>query len=291
VNPTEPTAKPAEPNAKVGIEPEADPAKPKVPQAGPSPGPEPQGVRPVEVIDVTIEQANPRVSLTPLDVTISVLAFLGWVCLVAAGVAISSKHYIDNLGAPTKHAFWVVVGSGLVVATCHVVPNIALLSCLAAYLGVLASRTLPGETGRPPDRDSHKAAFTTAITRGFYVYLLILSGSVLFSSEGFGQWATHDSSSAADAADYETYTRLAGLASLVSFTAGYNPELFKFLLARVSQWQTNQQATARPAGADETAPGRAARPRPSHDNRAGESGPGKQADMSTPTRDARPGTA
>jgi hypothetical protein len=237
-----------ESNTKVGPEPKADPTKSKAPQGESNQKPDRQGSQSTEDKSVTIEQANPRIELDTLDVTFSFLALLMWISLVAAGVAISSKHYIENLAAPTKHSFGVVVGSGLVVVTCHIVPNGALLSCLAAYLGVLASRTFPSQSSKPHLRHDHKAAFTMGITRGFYVYLMILSGSVLFSSQGFGQWATRESSSAAASDDYETYTRLTGLASLISFTAGYNPELFKFLLARVTQFQTKQLDSARSAG-------------------------------------------
>ncbi len=198
----------------------------------------------------TIESTNLPGPLNNLEVILSVLVFLLWVGLIAAGVAISSGHYVDNLGAPTKHSVWVVLGSGLVVMTCHIVPNIALLSCLAAYLGVLASRTFPSPTRKPLSWEDHRATFTIAITRGFYVYLIILSGSVLFSSEGFGQW-TSPKLPNADARDYETYTRLAGLASLFSFTAGYNPELFSALLARVSQFESKVQPPVRSAGGGE----------------------------------------
>ena len=236
-----------ESNAKIGPEPKADPTKFKAQQGEPNQKPDRQGSQSTEDKSVAIEQANPRIELDTLDVTFSILALLMWISLVAAGVAISSKHYIENLAAPTKHTLGVVVGSGLVVVTCHIVPNGALLSCLAAYLGVLASRTFPSQTGKPHLRDDHKAAFTMGVTRGFYVYLLILSGSVLFSSQGFGQWATRESSSAAASDDYETYTRLVGLASLISFTAGYNPELFKFLLRTLrSSRQSNKIQHARP---------------------------------------------
>ncbi len=47
----------------------------------------------------SIESTNLPSPLSNLEVILSVLVFLSWVSLIAAGVAITSSHYVDNLGA------------------------------------------------------------------------------------------------------------------------------------------------------------------------------------------------
>jgi hypothetical protein len=171
---------------------------------------------------------NPQWRLTTTEIVGCFVAFALWIILIAAGVAIDTPGYLTLLETPGKTGTAGTAASAFVVLICHVVPNVALLSCLSAYLGVIGSRTLPKEKAEDQPAVDHRATYAIAVTRGFYVYLIIMSGSLLTSSGGFGEWADP----AKPGTSYETYTRLAGMTSLISFTAGFNPNLFRHLLSR-----------------------------------------------------------
>ncbi len=85
--------------------------------------------------------------------------------------------------------------------------NLLFLCLLASLTGELARDSNPNPCG--------------ALARAFFVFLLAISGQVLF----IGEVQFHLKSQ-------EDYFRIAGAVSLLSYAAGYNPRIFLNLLRR-----------------------------------------------------------
>lgn len=64
--------------------------------------------------------------------------------------------------------------------------------------------------------------YVSAVIRGFFVFLVLLSGVLILLEKLF------------DSPTQEQYLRLAGFVSLLSFLVGYNPHLFARLLKRIA---------------------------------------------------------
>ena len=105
--------------------------------------------------------------------------------------------------------------------TCYTFTNIAFLCCLSAIIGAV------GRSARIDDaRSSAETDFRTlcisAIIRGFFMYIVIISGTLILSDQKF------------DDISIQQYLKLAGLVSLLSFAVGYDPSLFGRLFNRVA---------------------------------------------------------
>jgi hypothetical protein len=225
VVPTEPPRDrpvPSTPPARRGrdrVEPDhATPEAPAQAQAAPA-----ADGRPVEARDSgSVLTSQPSLALDAREVVVSLVSLVAWLGLLMAGITVGTQPYIDGIRNLTTHGFWEVSGSLLVILLCHTVSNVALLCCLAAFLGVIASRAVgrPNTNVQtPPER---MGVYVAAVTRGFFVFLVIQSGSILLSDQAFTNLTL------------ERYVRLAGLSSLFSFAIGYNPRLFGELLDRVN---------------------------------------------------------
>jgi hypothetical protein len=179
--------------------------------------------------------AMPPVVVNGGEVAVSVLVMGLWLAFLTAGITVGTQPYLQLIRDRTAAHAWDVVGALFVILLCHTSPNIALLCCLSAFLGMLASRAVVSkEPGSEPD-PLRMAAYVAAVTHGFFVYLVIQSGFVVFSDTAF------------TTTTLEQYVRLAALASLISFAVGYNPLLFQSLLARVAAVALNSQRSGRGA--------------------------------------------
>jgi hypothetical protein len=171
--------------------------------------------------------------LESLEIGSSLAALALWLVLLSAGLSVSTQPYIDTIQDQQAASPWAVVKALFIIATCHTVTNTALLCCLAAFLGALGFRVLGVKTGAADGLD-RRDAYVAAATRGFYVFLIVQSGSIMLSDQAFTNLTL------------EKYIRLAGLSSLLSFTVGYNPALFRQLMERVDRNFTSDAASTRP---------------------------------------------
>ena len=115
-----------------------------------------------------------------------------------------------ELGVKEKVWYW------LVILLCFTPTNVAILCCFAGLLGagrdqVHLGRDEDGQAHAPTDQ-SHP--FLSAVTRSFCVYLLVISGTIIVMANPFVD------------PSQEFYVRLAGLISIMSFVASYQPALF-----------------------------------------------------------------
>ncbi len=162
----------------------------------------------------------PQFHISVLEVLVGLL-FLGtWVVLFAAGGIIGTQPYRDRLTHPEN--FTVALQLWFVVLTCYTATNVAALCFLSSYLGTLGRRTRIGGQERNDVRADAFGQYTAAVMRGFFVYVGMVSGTVALTGP---QTFTNTSP--------ETYLRLAATASLISFLAGYKPQLFSRLQGRL----------------------------------------------------------
>ncbi len=166
--------------------------------------------------------SQPSLALNTREVIVSLGALFGWLTLLISGITVGTQPFIDGIRNLTAHGFWEVFGSLVVILLCHTVSNVALLCCLAAFLGVIASRAVGRSNMNVQTPYERMGVYVAAVTRGFFVFLVIQSGSILLSDQAFTNLTL------------ERYVRLAGLSSLFSFAIGYNPRLFGELLDRVN---------------------------------------------------------
>lgn len=120
----------------------------------------------------------------------------------------------------------------LVVLTCYTPANVAILSTLAGLIGVLGSRaSLHHNDGDELVLDNINP-YLSAIMRGFFVYLVVISGVLVLIDDPFSDPTPRQ------------YLRLAGFVSLLSFLTNYHPHFFtRFLgqITRVVQNRTNTE--------------------------------------------------
>jgi hypothetical protein len=184
----------------------------------------------------TVLSATPALGLDGAEIALSAALFVAWISVITAGIAIGTQPYIDKLQNPEGHGVLSLAWAAVIVLTCHTVPNIAVLCCLSSFLGVIGSRIFNEADAGAGPQAGRLAGYVSAVTRGFFVYLIILSGTVVVSDEAFTRLSQ------------EKYVRLAGLASLISFTIGYHPALFRHLLERVDSFMSSGPGVAAPGG-------------------------------------------
>jgi hypothetical protein len=101
---------------------------------------------------------------------------------------------------------------------CFTPTNIAGLSLVAGLLGALGRKaTLHAEEEDPnenPFPEDPINPYLSGLIRGFFMYLLIISGTVIVLETPFS------------APTQEQYIRLAGIISIASFIVSYNPNKF-----------------------------------------------------------------
>lgn len=153
----------------------------------------------------------------------SVAALSLWLLLLSAGLSVAAQDYINVIQHHTAESVWRLAWSLFVVATCHTVTNTALLCCVSAFLGALGLRVAGGKAGEADGGGDRRDAYVAAVTRGFFIFLIIQSGSIILSDQAFTDLTL------------EKYIRLAGLSSLLSFTVGYSPDVFRQLMDRVDK--------------------------------------------------------
>ena len=147
---------------------------------------------------------------------------LSWLVLLAAGLVINSEPYRTALGRPNPPELLVSVWYWFVAITTFTMTNVAMLCCLAALLGAAGGR-LEAALTTNPERQHSLNPYGSALIRGFFVYLVAISGLMVVAGEP------------ASASTPDKYLRLAGFLSLLSFLIGFNPQLFTRFLTRIAE--------------------------------------------------------
>lgn len=104
----------------------------------------------------------------------------------------------------------------IIIVFCFTPTNVAILCCFAGLLGAGADQVFLGrdEKGSTPPAADQSHPFLSAMARSFCVYLLVISGTIIVMANPFVDPSP------------EFYVRLAGLISVMSFVASYQPGLF-----------------------------------------------------------------
>jgi hypothetical protein len=166
--------------------------------------------------------------LTRNEAIVCILAIVAWVILTAAGVAVSTKPYIDLISnADGKATFLHLAQAWFLVITCYTFTNIAILCCLSAVIGAIGRSARVDDVDRNDPATDLRTLCISGMIRGFFMFIVILSGTLILSDQKY------------DDITIEQYLKLAGLVSLLSFAIGYDPHLFVTFFERVSQWTSH----------------------------------------------------
>jgi hypothetical protein len=172
--------------------------------------------------------SHPARQLTRNEAVVSILALSAWVILTAAGVAVSTKPYIDLISnANGKTTMLELVRAWFLVVTCYTFTNIALLCCLSAVIGAIGRSARIDDVERNDPATDLRTLCISGMIRGFFMFIAVLSGTLILSDQKY------------DDITIEQYLKLAGLVSLLSFAIGYDPHLFVTFFERISKWTDN----------------------------------------------------
>lgn len=176
-----------------------------------------------------------RIDITWRELFLASASLAAWFLIFTGGTLIKTSDYIGMLSNPLKaHEMFSLT---FVILLFWTITNIGFLSMLAAILGAFGNRTR--FTTKLTDREarivshSEKVSinareiynfYASSIMRGFGVYVLVLSGLLVLATE------------ALVSPDQGQYVRLAGMISVVSFYAGYDPEMIAGLLQRIENF-------------------------------------------------------
>jgi hypothetical protein len=143
-----------------------------------------------------------------------------WIVFFIIGTLVASEPYRNGL-ATFEGGARGILWNGLMVAVTYSLPNIALLCILASVLGAVGAKArLGSDTGQVevPEQDI-SAPSSSAVLRGFLVYLTLISGVLVLGPSPTGLTQID-------------YVRLAGVMSVISFLVSYHPTIFGQLLER-----------------------------------------------------------
>lgn len=140
-----------------------------------------------------------------------------WLAVFLLGALVDSAPYRASFAAFGGGLAGTVKSGALVMLT-YTLTNVAILCMLACLLGAAAARARLGSDaeGQVEDRTAPRSS---AVLRGFLVYLSLLAGVLIFGEDPA-------------VATQKQYIRLAGFISLLGFVTNYRPELFARLLRR-----------------------------------------------------------
>lgn len=172
----------------------------------------------------------------------SMAAISAWIVLFAAGVSIPAAPYITLLDhmAEGKTSTLALLGSGAMVVLCSTYTNPGILACLAAFLGGVSKGVRSGGASTAEFADASPtpvADCLSAVVRGFFLYLVLLSGLLLLTTKAITDGTQ------------EQYVQLAGTVSVLAFMVGYDADFFFRIMRRLDDW-TQQSASQRGTGAD-----------------------------------------
>lgn len=121
------------------------------------------------------------------------------------------------------HSFLWKLWSFFVVLICFTPLNLALLCCTAGVLGAVG-RWLQLSIQENPDARDNRHPFLSAVVRGLFVFLIVISGTLVLLENPILSTASPGQ-----------YVRFAGLLSLTSFVVNYDPRVFLTLFDQVRE--------------------------------------------------------
>lgn len=136
---------------------------------------------------------------------------------------------------------------GIVVFLFYTPTNLAMLCALAGLMGALGRQArlhpmeIPGSGSKkkddlPFDRIN---PYLSGVIRGFFVYMVLISGSMIFFDNPFTN------------PNAENYARLAGMLSLLSFIMSYNPLIYGSVFRRIDNYVLRKFQEATPTAKPE----------------------------------------
>jgi hypothetical protein len=166
-----------------------------------------------------------------------------WLLLFAGGILVDTEPYrraispsaVEALDAERGQPAAAVAGqpanaplpqlpaAWLVVVICFAPLNLAWLCVAASMLGAFGSVANLSDDDSPSKAGDTSNPYTSALLRGFFVYLFMMSGLLLLDDAPFAN------------AGPAQYIRLAGFLSLFSFVVSYQPRLFTTLMVSAFQ--------------------------------------------------------
>jgi hypothetical protein len=158
---------------------------------------------------------------------------LMWTVLLAIGMFIASQPYRDAL-TRAQPRFADYAFAWFMAFLSYTFTNLAVLSGLASMAGA-GARHVETQLAGGERIANLRALYTSAAVRGFFVYLIALSG-LMFLAEGL---FTNIAKSP------DIYIRLAGSISVLSFMLGFNPEMFARFLERIARLLEDQGSRTR----------------------------------------------
>lgn len=173
------------------------------------------------------ETVSVPVIISVWELIVGAICIALWFILFAGGILIATQPYLQQLNTDLplgeRAHIW------LMVLCFWTITNIGMLSCLSAMLGALGRRTRftvlvashPCVEPEPQDVRGALVFYYSAVMRGFGIYTLVQAGLLVLATKAFIQ------------PEQGEYLRLAATMSVLGFYAGYDPEMFGVLLARV----------------------------------------------------------
>ena len=169
-----------------------------------------------------------------VEVVFGVTTIFLWLCFLLAGIVVATRPYREMISENTAVSTWELVSAWGILLTCYTVTNIAILSCCAGVIGKFSRRSLAYETASlngltPAPIATFREVlvlYSVAIARGFVIYLMLTGGLILLTT------------SAVTSSTPEEYIKLAGTVSILAFMAGYDAEIFKRALDRISAFSS-----------------------------------------------------
>lgn len=158
------------------------------------------------------------------------LAF--WFLLFCGGTLVGTTPFVAGLGKYDSAAALLL--NATMVLLFWTISNIGLLCMLSAILGAFGARTrfatrvtplrFSVTSPQPQGVKEVSTQYASAAMRGFGVFVLILSGLLILATDSLIN------------PNQGQYVRLAGLVSVISFYAGYDPVALAELLKRIEQF-------------------------------------------------------
>lgn len=148
-----------------------------------------------------------------------VLSIGVWVTVFGIGAIVPSEPYRTVLGSHEISSL--ARGAALIAAIVTYTPtNIAILCCVASITGSSGIR-----------HDDSLEKYRSSVVRGFFVYILLMSGLLLISGDPF------------NAPTQSQYIRLAGMSAVFGFIVGWHPGVVAKLMDNVMQAVKLKDAT------------------------------------------------
>ena len=162
--------------------------------------------------------------MTTFQMILSLFMLLAWIVIFTAGLLINSQPFRETI-ASEGYSIMEILNAWFVVIFCYTPINLIFLCMIAGMLGSLARIAIlhPDPKTKEEIPEDKSNPLLSGIFRGLFVYLLIVSGTLVINESPFTM------------PTQVQYARLAGVMSLTSFIMSYNPTTFLKFLAMGSK--------------------------------------------------------